>query len=69
MIYKKLKSSMLHHAEYDEEAHVLLVYFRAGRVRLFTDVPREIFDRLGRAWSPGRFYLKKIRTQFPRDDS
>ncbi|TNM65290.1 KTSC domain-containing protein [Aliirhizobium smilacinae] len=69
MIYAKLKSSMLHHAEYDEEARLLLVYFRVGRIRVFSGVPREIFEKLTRTWSPGRFYLKKIRTKFPRDDS
>lgn len=63
MIYvKELSSSCLYEASYNDETKTLcLVFTRDGRTDLIEHFPKEMFDELCAASSPGEYYNLHIR--------
>jgi hypothetical protein len=61
-------SSHLATVGYDEEARTLEVETKRGRRYRYTGVPPAIFRELMGASSKGRYYLRNIRSVFPRQE-
>lgn len=56
-----LPSSLISRIVYHDERATLQVHFRNGTAYLYYDVPREAYDALKTAPSPGRHYNRFIR--------
>ena len=61
---RRLNSSLIDRIVFDEEAHTLLVTFRNARRYVYYDVPRAIYDALGKAQSAGRYFNEHVRGRF-----
>lgn len=59
------KSDALEHCDFDETSNTLKLKFRSSpKEHEHQNCPKEIYDGLKAAESPGRFYHQKIRNQF-----
>jgi len=64
-----LQSLAIEAVRYDERAHLLWAKFRAdGRVRIYENVPQEIYDSLIFADSIGAFLREHIEGSYPARD-
>lgn len=59
--YHPLDSSVLDGFVYEDSIAELQLFLRDGQCRKFNGVPLRIVDRLKKAKSPGRFYMRYIR--------
>ena len=59
-----LNSSFMHSCSYDDKDKVLFIQFRNGTVTPHYDCPKEVFDGLCKAESPGKHYYVNIRKQY-----
>ncbi len=66
--YHPLHSSVLDGFVYDEDIEQLELYLRDGRTRVFKGVPVATVTRLGKAKSPGRYYMTHIRSKFTSNE-
>lgn len=60
----QLKSTAILSATYDDENEELSVTFSNGRTYDYHDVPRDIFDGLTAAGSPGGYWHANIKDQY-----
>jgi KTSC domain len=60
-----VKSSAIKAAGYDPRRRKLYIRFPSGDVYDYCDVPRELFDALIKADSPGRFFSDHIDGRYP----
>ncbi len=58
---RPLRSSAIASAGYDEETRQLEIEFTSGRSYTFDNVPKDVFDGLVNADSPGRFFASNIK--------
>lgn len=65
MLATRLSSSVIERVLYDEEASDLFICFRETGRYLYSGVPREIYEGLKRAPSPGRYFNACIKRRFP----
>lgn len=56
-----LRSSALISATYDDENEELSITFRNGSTYDYHDVPKEVFDGLASASSPGGYWHSEIK--------
>lgn len=64
-MHVELRSKLIDAAEYDEESAQLKLFLTNGQIRQFSDVPAFVVDDLRGAKSPGAYYMKIIRQQYP----
>jgi hypothetical protein len=61
-----LQSLAIEAVAYDESAHLLWTRFRAdGKVRIYENVPQEIYDSLIFADSIGAYFREHIESAYP----
>ena len=58
-------SSLLHSIGYDPQAETLYVNFLNGGLYSYANVPPEVFEEFQEAPSAGKFFLTKIKGQYP----
>lgn len=58
------KSSAIEQVAYSDSARTLSVWFNGGRLYVYADVPRAIYDELCAAPSAGRFVNQRIKGRF-----
>lgn len=60
---RKVESSAIHSAGYDEDTHTLTLVFNSNDTKeyLYPDVPKEIAEGLFKADSVGRYYHQHIK--------
>ena len=58
-------SSLLHSVGYDPQTKSLFVNFLKGGMYRYDKVPYEVFDDFMAAESAGKFFLTKIKNQYP----
>ena len=64
-----VQSSALEQLSYDEQAHTLRAKFReSGRVYVYHDVPRDLYDSLIFADSLGAYFNAHIRDRFDYEE-
>jgi len=56
-----MNSSFLREARYDEKTRTLTIELARGGSYVHQDVPKEVYEDLMRAASPGRFYNSEIK--------
>ena len=61
MEHTHLDSTMLGGASYDDEARTLVITFRSGRSYDFRNVPKDVYEGLRDASSPGQYYHQNIK--------
>lgn len=61
---KSLGSSNLSSAGYDEATRTLEIEFASGGIYHYDDVPKDVYDGLLKASSPGSFFFKHVRQGF-----
>jgi hypothetical protein len=54
----------MHSASYDDKEKVLHITFKNGTVTPHYDCPKEVFDGLCKAESPGKHYHSSIRGKY-----
>ncbi|HWT12717.1 MAG TPA: KTSC domain-containing protein [Allosphingosinicella sp.] len=59
-----LSSSLISRIAYEDEARILRITFRDGRLYLYFDVPRAEFDALKSAPSAGRYYNACVKGRY-----
>ncbi len=59
-----VSSTNLASVGYDGASRVLEIQFRNGRVYEYYDVPREVYEGVIGAPSPGEFFTSRIRGRF-----
>jgi hypothetical protein len=65
MLAARLSSSAIVKVAYDEQAHVLSIWFRETGRYLYSEVPRPIYEALKKAPSPGRYFNECIKRRYP----
>jgi lysyl-tRNA synthetase class 2 len=58
-------SSVLANVTYDRRTRALEVRFVTGRTYRYADVPADLYERLLKAESKGRFFNSHIRDRYP----
>ena len=58
---KKVESSMIHSIGYDAKKKILELEFKTGSVWQYVDVSKNVFSRLSKAKSAGRYFLDVIK--------
>ena len=64
IVGRTLRSTALSYAQYDEDTETLTVDFVNGRTYTHEGVPKNLYDQLVEAPSPGQFYNSFIRGAF-----
>ncbi len=64
-MHVELRSRLLDAAEYDAGSAQLKLFLTNGQIREFSEVPAFVVDDLINAKSPGAYYMKIIREQYP----
>jgi hypothetical protein len=64
MLAARLSSSAIERILYDEGARALSICFRETGRYIYSDVPREVYDGLKTAPSPGRYFNECIKRRF-----
>jgi len=59
-----LNSSNLASADYNEETEVMTITFRSGATYSYRGVPKDTYESLISASSPGQFFSRNIRSSF-----
>jgi hypothetical protein len=57
---RPLRSSNIAAAGYDDESRTLFVEFLSGSLYAYDGVPREVYDDLCGAPSPGRYFASRV---------
>ena len=65
MNWQPLESKMFVSAAYNAEKSILYLRFHRGDVYRYFEFPRERYNELLTAESHGRYFLSRIRNQFP----
>lgn len=60
-----LRSSLISRIVYFDALATLRVHFRNGTTYVYSDVPREAYEALRTAESPGSHYNRHIRERYP----
>ena len=60
-----MPSSVIHHFIYDQASSRLRVFFLSGIAYDYTNVPKELYDKLRSAISKGKFLNKHIKGKYP----
>ncbi len=60
---------LLQRINYDAEKKDLKLLFRSGEEYIYREVPKEIFEELRKARTPGSYYNHNIRGRFRSDKS
>lgn len=69
MNWHKLNSTILNAAAYDSGKHILrLKMIKNDSQRNYFKVPEDIYNSLINAESPGKYYLKKIRGKYKKEE-
>lgn len=64
-VFSEDKSKAISHCDFDEETNTLKIRFRSSpKEHEHQNCPKEIYEGLKKAESPGTFYHAKIRNQF-----
>lgn len=63
-LYKKLNSSFIQLAEYDETYMMLRLVFGSDTVAVFTKVPLRVYEELIIAESHGKYFHKNIKDKY-----
>ena len=58
-------SSLLHSIGYDAQTKTLFVNFLNGGLYRYENVPQKVYDDFQAAESAGKFFLTKIKGQYP----
>ena len=58
-------SSLLHSIGYDPPTKTLFVNFLKGGLYSYRDVPQKVYDDFQATESAGKFFLTKIKNQYP----
>ena len=59
------KSSQIHSLGYDAETQTMAVQFHKGGIYHYSGVSANIFDAMHAHDSPGEFFHKNVRGQYP----
>ena len=62
--FKFEKSSNIDFVEYDRDAKVLIIKFKAGGKYSYVDVPSDVYESFIHAESAGRFFFNSIRGRY-----
>ncbi len=65
MLRRVIESSSIVSVGYDADTEAMEVQFRQGEVYAFSGVPRETYEALVTADSPGDFFNSHVRDAFP----
>lgn len=60
-----MPSTVIRRYEYDAERHRLHVEFVTGRRYVYSGVPKKEVDAMGKAFSKGSFFNRRIRDHYP----
>jgi hypothetical protein len=60
-----MPSSVIHHYSYDELKSRLRVFFISGIVYDYFNVPKDMYEKLRKALSKGKFLNKHIKGKYP----
>jgi hypothetical protein len=60
----QLDSGVLHSATYDEDSETLDILFRNGRVYILNRVPKNVFEGLRDAPSPGSYFNSELKGKY-----
>jgi hypothetical protein len=60
-----MPSTVIRTFSYDPDEHRLHVTFVNGRRYSYADVPPELFEEMGRAFSKGSFFNRRVRDRYP----
>jgi hypothetical protein len=66
---QSINSRLIKSVRYDEQAQLLEVELRSGKLRQFTGVRKTVYDNLLAAESPGWYYTYHIRKGEPEGGS
>jgi hypothetical protein len=61
---RPLRSTAIAYASYDDETQALEIEFTNGRSYTHDNVPRQVYDALIAANSPGSYYNAQIRDRY-----
>jgi hypothetical protein len=61
----KLNGSQLSFADYDERAAILVIEFANKTSRAFSNVPREVYQRLTQAPNAQAYFEDRIADEYP----
>jgi lysyl-tRNA synthetase class 2 len=64
MLRTVVSSASLSSVGYDRRMRALEVEFRSGRIYLYLDVPKPVYDGLRTAASKGRYFNERVRDAF-----
>ena len=59
-----IRSTSIASADYDENTEELVIIFHNGREYSYSGVPKDVYEGLVKASSPGAYYNAVIRNQF-----
>lgn len=63
--HKFVKSDSMHHCDYDDATSTLKIKFTSSdKEHEYPNCPKEIYDGLKAALSPGRYFHQSIRNSF-----
>ncbi len=60
-----LESSIIRSVGYDKGSRTLEIEFMGGEVYQYHQVPEDIYERLMKASSHGKYFLEEIRGMYP----
>jgi hypothetical protein len=60
-----LDSTLLHSVGYDPQKKSLLIKFLKGGLYRYNGVPHEVYEELLYGSSAGKFFLTRIKNQYP----